>query len=134
MSGHCVRLVTFLDRLKFAFLIYPIVIFRQVLASLDPGHGFLFPLLLLVRKYIFLDGVHECFIFTHLFQRFSDILQQDETWVAFVQLEELSKVHMFFSFRADTLVLEHLPKVFCFQESHVEVLRLSLHILRKDDI
>lgn len=35
---------------------------------------------------------------------------------------------------ADALVLEDLPKVFGFQESHVEVLRLGLHILRKDDI
>ena len=50
-------------------------------------------------------------------------------WVFFVDLEELAEVGVFGSLRSDSLLLKHTEEVLSLEESHREVLRLSLNIL-----
>ena len=97
-------------------------------------HLQLFFLFLFAREDVFRDSCHEGFILRHLLQGVPDILQEKQFWVIFVDLEELAEVGVLGCLRPDSLLLKHTEEVLSFEESHCEVLRLSLNILLKYDL
>lgn len=90
--------------------------------------------MLFACEHVLLNCSHERLVLTHLLQRLPDVLQLEQAWVLSIELEELSKVRMLLILLSYSLLLEHSEEVFCLQECHREVLRLSLDILLKNDV
>ena len=135
ISCHLVGLIALTDcvQLILAFVISVIVIIVSITILLLL-HLQLFFLFLFAREDVFRNSSHESFILRHLLQCVPDVLQEKQLWVFIVDLEELAEVGVLGRLRPDSFLLEHTEEVFSLEESHREVLRLSLYILLKYDL
>jgi len=97
------------------------------------GFGFGKLGLFLVQDDVLLYRRHERLILRHLFERFTNIFQQQQVWELRIQLQEITQVLMNGVLGADTLFVEHAEEIFRLHENHHELLRLGLHVLFKTD-